>query len=150
MRYFNSLTFVSLLVFGLFTGCKDHNDHDDHEDVGGYRLVQNNVTLVSQSGTTVTGTLTVDSGSTTDPITVIFQDPEGNDLTITDADDTLGIDVTDSSIISTAVGTGTARWTFTITGNSAGSTTIRVNLLHGSHKDFESRDITVNVVSAGV
>lgn len=145
------MTFIqrSLLLIGLFSiltiSCKKAHDHD-HLDIAGFRIIANNEVVAQQSGTTVTGTLSIIQGQTTGEMTVEFLDPEGFILNITDDDFRLQVDPVNASAVSVQAGTG--RWGFRLTGNTTGSTTVTVKLMHGSHADFESRPVSVNILPA--
>lgn len=134
----------SFLLMAVLAGCKKAHDHD-HLDIGGFQIVSNNEILVQQAGTVVTGSLTIEVGQTSDAMELRFLDPEGNVLVITGNDFRGDVSSSNTSIL-TATRTGT--WTFTLTGVSSGTANLTVGVAHGNHLDYESRPVTVNVVTA--
>lgn len=145
------MTFIqrSLLIISLFSiltvSCKKAHDHD-HLDVAGFRIIANNEIVAQQSGTTVTGTISIIQGQASSEMTVEFLDPEGFILNINDSDFRLQVDPVNTAAVTVQSGTG--RWGFRMTGTSTGSTTVTVKLMHGSHADFESRPVSVNILPA--
>lgn len=139
MRLTNALITITLLV--LFVACSSEHDH---LDIGGFEVMANNEVIFSQSGTVVTGQVTIPAGTVTDEMTVVFRDADGSALTITDDDYRMEILSDNTQVLSTEL---TGRWTFRLNGVSQGTAQINVNILHGSHYDFESRPVPANVTA---
>lgn len=145
------MTFIqrTLLIIGLVSifavSCKKAHDHD-HMDIAGFRVVLNNEVVAQQNGTTVTGNLSIVQGQASGEMTVEFLDPEGFILNITDNDFRLQVDPVNTSVLTAQAGSG--RWGFRLTGITTGSSTITIKLMHGSHADFESRPVSVNILPA--
>lgn len=134
---------VALVVSLSVSACKSAHD-DDHLDIGSFRILSNGEVVAQQNGTTVTGSITLARESTSSVMTLEFRDPEGSVLSITDEDLYLEIDSNNPGVV-LAQNSNESRWSFTLTGVSAGSASIVVKLMHGNHADFESRPISVTV-----
>jgi hypothetical protein len=136
---------VLLLVLLLaFSGCKKHH-HDDHAEVAGFKLIRNNIVIAQQTGTVVTGSVPLSLAGTNAPITVIFQDDEGRDITEMESDASLLVESSSTSVVTVQSASG--KWQFSLTPVAAGSATLVVNVMHSGHKDFESRPVPVTVGS---
>ncbi len=146
---------VILLVSALMGGlvacdnpAEDDHDHDDHaEEVEGVALVIGGDEAVRVLEAEVDGSLTVTEGETTGDITVEFLDHDGEEVHADELDDefSLGVVVQGDEIVTVAY---PGRWTFTLEGDEAGDTAIRVQLLHNDHADFTTPDISVTVEEA--
>lgn len=145
MQFLSRASIMIILVTLVFSGCKK-SDHDDHLDIGGFRILMNNEVVAQQTGTVVTGQISLDRGQTSGVMTVEFRDPEGNVLNITDNDLYLQVTSSTTSVASTQQVTG-SKWSFQVVGLSPGQSSLTISLMHGNHADFESRPITVNVIS---
>jgi hypothetical protein len=144
------LSIHKVLLFSLFVAlvtvsCKKAHD-EDHEDVAGFQIFLNNSVVASQSGTNVTGTITLTQGTTTSALRVEFRDPDGDVMIISDDDDYLQVDSSNNNVVTSQLD-ASSDWSFTLSGISAGQANITIKLMHGDHADFESRPIPV-VVSA--
>jgi hypothetical protein len=144
------LSIHKVLLFSLFVAlvtvsCKKAHD-EDHEDVAGFQIFLNNSVVASQSGTNVTGTITLTQGTTTSALRVEFIDPDGDVMIISDDDDYLQVDSSNNNVVTSQLD-ASSDWSFTLSGVSAGQANITIKLMHGDHADFESRPIPV-VVSA--
>ena len=140
---------VAVIVFLIMSGlvaCSNPAEDDDHEhaDAEGLVLVLGGEEVVRVEEAEVTGSLTVGAGETTSDITVEFFDHDGHEVHAEDLDEefSLGVEVRGSEIVTVAY---TGRWTFTLQGDEAGDTAIRVQLLHDDHPDFTTPDISVTV-----
>lgn len=138
-----SILLLTLLLIA--SACKKNDHHDDHEEVAGFKLLRNSTIIAQQNGTVVTGNITLSLAGTNDPITVIFVDEDGHDITEMEEEVTLLIEVASSAVATVQAGPG--EWQFNLAPQAAGSTTVVVNLMHGTHKDFESRNVPVTVGS---
>ncbi len=142
--------FLSVFVIlGGLTACsnpaEDDEDHDEHaEEIEGVALVLGDDEVVEVLDAGVTGSLSVEEGETTGEITVEFLDHDGEEVHAEDLDDefSLGVEVQGDEIVTVAY---PERWTFTLHGDEAGDTAIRVQLLHDGHADFTTPDIPVKV-----
>ncbi len=147
LRGVAAILFVFVIMSGL-AACSnpaEDDDHDDHaEEIEGVALVLGGDEVVEVLEAEVTGSLSVDEGETTDDITVEFLDHDGEEVHAEDLDEefSLGVEVQGSEIVTVA---NTGQWTFTLRGDEAGDTAIRVLLLHDGHADFTTPDIPVTV-----
>jgi hypothetical protein len=136
---------VLLLVLILaFAGCKEHH-HDDHAEVAGFKLMRNNTVIAQQTGTVVTGSVTLTRTGTNLPITVVFQDEDGHDITEMEDDASLLVESSSAAVVTAQMVSG--QWQFNLTPVATGSANIVVNIMHSGHKDFESRPVPVTVGS---
>jgi outer membrane lipoprotein-sorting protein len=145
MPSIHKVLLFSLVVALVTVSCKKAHD-EDHEDVAGFQIFLNNSVVASQSGTNVTGTITLTQGTTTSAMRVEFRDPDGDVMIISDDDDYLQVDSSNNNVVTSQLD-ASSDWSFTLTGVSAGQANITIKLMHGDHADFESRPIPV-VVSA--
>lgn len=129
----------------VFSGCKK-SDRDDHLDIGGFRILMNNEVVAQQSGTAVTGQITMERGQSSGPMTVEFRNPEGNVLNITDNDLYLQVTSSATAVVSTSMVSG-SKWSFSLTGVTSGTANLTISLMHGNHADFESRAVPVIVLT---
>jgi hypothetical protein len=136
------ILFLVLLL--AFAGCKKHHD-DHHEEVTGFKLIQNNTVIAQQTGTVVTGSITLSRSGTNLPITVIFQDDDGHDITEMESESTLLVESSATGVVTAQMVSG--QWQFNLTPVATGSANIVVNIMHSGHKDFESRPVPVTVGS---
>jgi len=132
---------LSLIL--IFTSCKKH--HDDHAEVSGFKLLRNSTVIAQQNGTVVTGNVTLSLAGTNAPITVVFLDEDGHDITEMEEEVSLLVQVGSAAVATVQAGPG--KWEFNLNPQATGTTTLVVNLMHGTHKDFESRNVTVTVGS---
>lgn len=149
-----SLLIVLIASISLLSACEDTHDHD-HMDVVGLEIRLDGQPIVvqarnPQSGQIeVTGSINVVSGETTPMLTVVFVDPDGDVLQITDDDFSIDINPTNTTVMNVQHDASQARWGFTVEGKQEGDEVIEVSLFHGTHADFESRPIPVQVNSPG-
>jgi hypothetical protein len=147
---------ASLLIVSLafVSACNDTHDHD-HMDIVGFEIRLDNQAIVTQarnpqSGQVeVTGRIDVQSGETTPLLTVVFIDPDGHALSITESDFSLNVNPVNTTVMNVHHNPSQTRWGFTVEGKQAGTETIQISLMHGNHADFESRPVTVQVNSSG-
>lgn len=145
MKFLSRASIMIILVTLVFSGCKKSHHHD-HLDIAGFRILMNNEIVAQQTGTVVTGQISLDRGQTSGAMTVEFRDPEGNVLNITDNDFSLRVVSSTTSVASTQQVSG-SKWSFQVVGVSPGQSNLTISLMHGNHADFESRPITVNVIA---
>lgn len=141
----NRLSILLVMLALSVTACEKHDDHDDHAELNGFKLLQNGATVAQQTGTTLTGAVTIAVGTTNPVFSVVFVEADGHDYDEFEADDSLLVEVGNTSVA--AVQAGPGRWEFRLNGVAAGTTTLTVNLMHSGHKDFESRPVPVTVGS---
>lgn len=142
--YNNSVKLISSLSVAilLLVGCSSDNDH---ADIAGFTVMAGNETVVSQSGTTITGQFNVQAGATTPEMTVSFKDADGHTVSLADPDYRVEFISSNTGVLTT---NQTGDVTFTMQGVTTGTANVNINVLHGSHYDFESRPISVSVVAA--
>ena len=141
---------IAVIVFLLMSGlvaCSNpaEDDHEEeHAEAEGLVLVLGGEEVVRVEEAEVTGSLTVGAGETTSDITVEFLDEDGNEVHVEDLDEelSLNVDIRGSEIVTVA---STGQWTFTLEGDEAGDTAIRIQLLHDDHADFTTPDIPITV-----
>ena len=146
MPLIRKIVLFSLLIGFVTVSCKKAVD-EDHEDVAGFQIYLNNAVVAAQSGTNVTSTISVVQGTTTTAMRIEFRDPDGDVMIITDEDLYLQVDLSNEGVATTQIVTS-SKWSFTLTGVSAGQANITVKLMHGDHADFESRPIPVVITAA--
>ncbi|TVQ13771.1 MAG: hypothetical protein EA364_05860 [Balneolaceae bacterium] len=147
---------ASILIVSLsfLTACNDTHDHD-HLDIVGFEIRQNDQVIVTQARNPqtgqieVTGRIDVQSGESTPLLTVVFFDPDGHSLTITESDFSLNVNPVNTSVMTVHHNPSQARWGFTVEGKQVGTEAIQISVMHGNHADFESRSVTVQVHSSG-
>lgn len=133
------LLFLLLLTFA---GCKEQHD-DDHAEVAGFKLMRNNTVIAQQTGTVVTGSVSLSLAGSNLPITVVFQDEDGHDITEMEEEATLLVESSSASVVTVQSTAGS--WQFSLTPVATGSANLVVNIMHSGHKDFESRPVPVTV-----
>jgi uncharacterized protein YcfL len=132
-------TGITLITLFVLAAC---SSSDDHLDVAGFDVFMDNEVVVSQRGTTVTGSFNVQAGSSTPEMRVVFLDSDNAVLTITSKDEYLEVISSNTTVLGV---TKTGDWTFTLQGVSQGTANLTLGIMHGSHFDFESRLIPVTV-----
>lgn len=145
---------VAVIVFLIMSGlvaCSNpaEDDHDEHAEVEGLMLLIGGEEVVHVHEGEVEGALTVPVGDETDEITVEFLGHDDEEVHADELDDefSLGVEVQGDDIVHVHK---EGRWTFTLDGEEAGDTAIRVMLLHEGHSDFTTPDIPVKVEEAAV
>jgi len=134
--------FLSLVLLTA-SACKKHDHDHDHADLNGFRLSQSGAVVAQQTGTTLTGSVTIARGTSNPVFSVVFLEENGDVYDEFKTDESLLIEVGNTSVA--AVQAGPGRWEFRLNGVAAGSTSLTVNLMHSGHKDFESRPVPVTV-----
>lgn len=140
MKRILSFSIFSVVALLLISACSSGHDH---LDVNGFDVFIDNEIVVSQRGTTLTGNVSVNTGSTSPEMRVVFVDPDGAEMVITDSDFRLEVTSSNSDILDAS---RTGLWTFTLQGIAAGTAELSIGIMHGSHLDFESRPVPVTVV----
>lgn len=151
-RFHGIAVFLSVFVImGGLAACDnpaEDDDHDHHaEEVEGAALVLGGDEVVRVLEAEVTGSLSVAEGETTGNITVELLDHDGEEVHAEDLGDefSLRVVIQGDEIVTVAY---PAAWTFTLQGDEAGDTAIRVQVLHEGHSDFTTPDIPVKVEEA--
>ncbi|MBN8704868.1 MAG: hypothetical protein J0L62_03270 [Bacteroidetes bacterium] len=148
-----------LFVFTLIAGCKDNSVDDDHNEehaeVGGAAFNASGNRLVTYWDTKVKGQFEVPQGSVSPIIEITFlSDLDSSKVADTHTEElTLKLTVADTSVAvaTVAIPAGFLKtmheddYAMTIRGKKAGSTTLKVSLLHGGHPDFETIEIPLIV-----
>lgn len=141
---------TALTALAVLSACGDSTgpDDDDHHEPAGLRASISGAVAVSvNAARQVTGTFTVGAAQSTQPISVVFLDEEGDPLT-PDDDEYLRIEIDGTATASATQNPGGA-FTFTLNGLVAGTTTMRLSLMHGTfpggHADYVSPNLTVVV-----
>lgn len=141
-----------LTALTVLSACGDSTGpDDDHHEPAGLRASLSGAVAVSvNAARQVTGSFTVAAGLSSGPISVVFLDEEGDPIA-PDEDEYLRVEI-DGTIATSTQNPGGA-FTFTLNGLTAGTTTMRLSLMHGSfpggHPDYVSPNITVVVAPIG-
>lgn len=140
---------AALSVLTVLSACSDSTgpDDDHHEPAGLRATIAGAVTVTINAARQVTGTFTVGVEQSTAPISVVFIDEEGDPIEVDD-EEYLEVDIDGAATVSATQNPGGA-FTFTLNGLAAGTTTLRLSLMHGTfpagHPDYVSPNITVVV-----
>ncbi|MFN2326984.1 MAG: hypothetical protein ABR551_14050 [Gemmatimonadales bacterium] len=121
---------------------------DDHREPAGLRASAGSTLLVSvNAAREVTGSFTLTAGQSSGAVTLSFLSDNGTPIT-PDADEYLRIEIDGTATASATQNPGGA-FTFTLNGLVAGTTTMRLSLMHGTfpggHADYVSPNISVVV-----
>lgn len=150
MHRFKSISIAVIVIAlgGLIAACDnpvDSND-DDHpgEEAAGIILLRNGQELVRVEGGQVPDTLFVPLDGSTGDLQVEFLDEDGEVFHADDLEEGLELawEIRGADIITIQ---SAGAWGFTIQGDTAGETTIRILLMHDDHPDFTTPDIMVVV-----
>lgn len=138
------------LVLSLaLAACSDSTGpDDDHHEPAGLRATLGGQVVVSVNpARQVTGSFSVAAGITSGPITVEFLDEDG-DVIAVDDEEYLGVEV-DTPARLTITQNPAGSFTIQLVGVTAGTTNIRLKLMHGvppgGHADYISPNIGVTV-----
>lgn len=140
------LAAAAVLALG---ACSDSTGpDDDHREPAGLRASAGSTLLVSVNATRqVTGSFTLTAGQSSGAVAIAFLDADGNPIT-PDSDEYLRIEIDGTATASATQNPGGA-FTFTLNGLAAGTTNLRLSLMHGTfpggHADYVSPNITVVV-----
>lgn len=141
----------TILLTGLFAACSNSTSSDDHgheEEPVGFRIKQNNQTVVEQTATgPISGQISITAGSSS-TFTVLFVSEDGDEFT-PDVDEHSITVTSDDTIFSiTNINVDTAPFSFTISGNDEGTGSFDLNMLHEGAAEFTRLDIPVEVTAA--
>ncbi len=156
MKFLQNATLFSfitiVLSLSLLTGCGSDSNHDDHDEVPvGLVLIVDENEIAMQEEFTVTYTsgnhIELTRSTTLGPILVEFISEDGDRFTPhSDEGFSLQYSAENSNVVSFGTVTGANEWTFQLTGIEEGETTIRFDLMHNGHPDFESQPFQVRVL----
>ena len=138
----NTVFGISLLLF--VVACEDEHDHahDEHTDAEGFVLEKSDGTVVyKQFKGAVEGSITVTTGGSID-LAVHFLDDDGEEIEHDEHEEEeeeggLKVSGFDSNIAKVEVEEGHGD-ELNITGVNEGSTSFKLQLMHGDHADFTS------------
>lgn len=143
-----TLALTAVLALGACDDDPVGNDDEEHQDPVGMVVSSGGVDLVTVTGNTVTGTLSVAAGEETAHLDVEFLDDEGDRFAPEDADEWLRVTIADPAVADWEQDTP-GEFGGHLHGEAAGSTTARFEIMHGpvndpsSHADYRSPDIPV-------
>jgi len=148
-KYIKILSVLSLSFLLFIIGCGDDNPvepEETHFEAIGLYIISGGDTLVTYEAGVVSGEITVNQGDTTALLSVKFITEDG-DIGIPPNDAwSFDWEVTD---ISSAGVVGHdeefALYQFHVEGKKSGSTAIRIIINHNNHKDFESKEIPIEI-----
>ena len=124
------------------------NDHDHLSPIGVVLKIDGEL-LAAQEETTVTyatgDAITITSGTTTETITLEFLDDDGTHFTPDNSGNSLQLSIGDTDILGYVHPVNDDEWSFRLSGEQPGSTTIQFELWHGDHTDFTSREFQVTI-----
>jgi hypothetical protein len=150
MSTFRFILQSSLLALFLISCDNPVEDDHDHADIQGLVLMMEGQELVVVEDATVTGSITVAEGQETPGITVEWRDGDGEHFHDEDLDPDLTLEHAsiNEAIAEFGQHEGDDRWTFHIHGESAGSTSIELQLFNVDHVDFRTPPIPIVVEAA--
>lgn len=141
-----------LVVFSILFvvyGCGDSNpveSEEEHFEAIGLFILSDSDTLVIYEGGVVSGEIDVDNGDLTSLLHVEFLTEDG-DIGLPPNDEwSMDWSIADTSfadLIANAV--ELQQYNFFILGKKVGTTTIKIIINHQGHKDFESKEIPIEV-----
>lgn len=120
-----------------------HVEHHHEVEIEGFELRSGTDVLVSQAEGVLTGDLEVHHEETLGPLTVVFLDHDGHEVTPEEGA-TLSFTVADELVVSVTPD-GTDPFVFSVEGLEEGETTMTFAVLHAGHTDFESLPIPIEV-----
>lgn len=141
----SNVIWLTLFIPLLIVGCKSAHDHD-HLDIAGFRIIMDNEVIVQQTGTTISGSVSMVTGEMSSWMKVEFRDPDGHIHIINDPDFSLQV-VSSNSNVASIDYSQSDKWSFRINAMSDGQAQLTVNLMHGNHADFESRPFNVTITA---
>ncbi len=143
---------VSILALVLFSaGCDDEDNpvenHEHHFDAEGIFFESSGIVLAEIFQGSTTDTLYAEAGELSSHIEVMFYDKDKNELEPpTDEDKSFSWEIADTNIVTLWQHEGEeGSFEFHLNGKTAGTTTAEFFILHGSHSDFRSGEITIKV-----
>lgn len=141
--------FTFLLLISFTVACNNATSGEEDElHPDGFRLKLNGETVIEQlPDQSLTGEFNLATGEETDLITIWFLDHDGDEFQPEDDDYSLGYTIEDENVVVFEQHTEDGNWSFHLEGQSEGTTTLDLRLLHGNHSDFTANDIPVNVIT---
>lgn len=146
-HHLTALTFLTTLT--VLSACSDSTGPDDeHREPAGLQATIGGTIAVSvNAARQVTGTFTVAAQQGTPLISVVFLDDGGDPIT-PDDEEYLQVQI-DGTATASVTQTPGGAFAFTLNGLAAGTTTLRLSLMHGTfpggHADYVSPNISVVV-----
>ncbi|MFY0684908.1 MAG: hypothetical protein JXR20_10185 [Balneola sp.] len=141
----------AIILTGTFAACSNSTSSDDHEheeEPVGFRIKQNNQTIVEQTATQpITGTISVTARSSS-TFTVLFVSEDGDEFTPDVDEHSITVTTEDTIFSITNINSSTAPFSFTITGNDEGTGSFDLKMLHEGAAEFTRLDIPVEVTAA--
>jgi hypothetical protein len=117
---------------------------EGHAEADGLILRKNGNVLLSVFQGVVTGSVNVPLGGQTDPITLTFLDPKGDEFTPEGSDFSMVGTPENPAVMSF---TPTGDWEFRLDGLAAGPTTFQLCVFHVDHCDYTSPDLPAQVLT---
>ena len=137
-------TFAGSLLF--LGACSNGDDH--HAAIGVVLSVDGDMIAAQEQNTITYATgdaISVPAGASTETITVQFLDDDGTAYTPDRGGNSLRHTIGNTDILGITHPVDDDEWSFQLTGNQAGSTTLQLHLWHDGHADFSSLDFQVTV-----
>ena len=140
------------LLFTFFGGlillgaCSNGDDH--YAAIGVVLSVDGDMIAVQEQNTityAIGDAISVPAGASTETITVQFLDDDGSAFTPTGSGNSLRHTIGNTDILGITHPVDNDEWSFQLTGNQPGSTTLQLDLWHDGHADFSSMDFQVIV-----
>lgn len=138
---------VTLLLAGCNNPASNDDDHEEHSEPHSIEFVMNGETIVTFNEGDISGHFQVDEQSETSLITAEFFDEDGNEIHGEDLSDeySLAWEIANTDHADIEQHDEDGRWSFHITGKTAGETTVEFQLMHGDHADFSTDPIEIHV-----
>lgn len=139
------IAFTFAVTF-MLAGCSnpasnDDDDHDEHSEPYSVEFVMNGETVVMYPYQDAEDHFTVTEGNETALITAKFYNEDGDEIHDEDLDDEyrLAWNITNTDVADIEQHDEDGRWSFHITGKTAGETAVQFLFQHGDdHADFET------------
>lgn len=141
---------ISILIF-IMSGCSSDNPvepSEEHFEAIGLFIIASGDTIVKYQGGIVTGSIEVTEGEDTALLSVKFIEEDGDVGLPPSSDWSMTWEVADTAVADLHTHENEREnYQFHLEGKSAGNTNITIIVNHFDHKDFESREIPVTVLT---
>ncbi len=137
-------TLIGSLI--LLSACS--NGHDHHAAIGVILSVDGEMIAVQEQNTityAIGDAIYVPAEESTETITVQFLSDDGTPFTPEGSGNSLRHTIGNTDILGIIHPVDNDEWSFQLTGNQTGSTTLQLDLWHDGHSDFSSLDFQVTV-----